>query len=179
MGWLCLTVPTCQRMREPCPADVLLINVITGAVVSPRIIHPKRVRKIDRNPRQIRALGIRPSDRQRRRKQVLREKNSMVRRVGRVGRTALLHNPVPSVHDVMPRAAVPMIVTRKVKNPRARHIQRDIPIVGQLFENMAGIRPFIAALASIRAAHISPRADSLLRPVVPSVSYTHLTLPTI
>ena len=48
----------------------------------------------------------------------------------RIGRAAFLDDVVAAVYDVMPRAAVPVVVAREVKDARAFDVERDVEVVG-------------------------------------------------
>src|SRR5207302_4255119 len=74
---------------------------------------------------------------------------------------------VGAIDDVMPGAAVPVIVAREVEDARALEVERDVEIVGELEEEMAGIGAFVAAAAVISASHVGAGADVLIGPAVP------------
>src|SRR5689334_22231056 len=60
-----------------------------------------------------------------------------------------------------------MVVAREIENPLPRHVERDVVVVGELVEKMAGIGAFIAAAAVVSAAHVGANADPLVWPVFP------------
>src|SRR5947207_14202136 len=74
---------------------------------------------------------------------------------------------VHAIHLVMPRTAMPMIIPGEVQNPRPFDVERDIFVLRQLIKKVAGIGPFIAAAPVVSAAHVSARADALVRPSFP------------
>src|SRR6266700_663264 len=74
---------------------------------------------------------------------------------------------VYSIHLVMPRAAVPMVVTREIQNAWARDIECHVVIIRELIKKMTGISSFIAAAPIIRAPHVGSCPDPLIRPLVP------------
>ena len=84
-----------------------------------------------------------------------------------LARAGLLDEVVRAIHLVMPGAAMPMVVTREVEHARPLDVQRDVPVVGELVEEMAGVGAFVAAAAVVGAAHIGPRADPLAGPALP------------
>ena len=85
----------------------------------------------------------------------------------RIGRAAFLDDVVSAVYDVMPRAAVPVVVAREVKDAGAFHVERDVEIVGELVEEVTGVGAFIAPAAIIGAAHVGARSDPLVGPSLP------------
>ena len=74
---------------------------------------------------------------------------------------------VLSIHDIMPRAAMPMVVAGEVKNAGACNIECDIEIVGGLIKEMAGVSAFVAAATVVSAPHVGADANALLWPKVP------------
>ncbi len=154
-------------MREPNAFHELVIDVITGPVMRPRVGHLKRVLERDRRPGQIRAPGCRPGPGKRIGQGAFREEDRVGRRMIGIGRAGFPHEIILSIHHVMPRAAVPMIVAGEVENARTFDIESDVEIVGDLVKEMAGVRPFVAAAPIVGAAHISPHPDPLLRPALP------------
>ncbi len=74
---------------------------------------------------------------------------------------------VGAIDDVMPGAAVPVIVAREVEDAGILNIERDVEIVGELVEEMAGIGAFVAAGAVVGASHVGAGADALIGPAVP------------
>ena len=57
---------------------------------------------------------------------------------------------------------MPMVIPREVEDARPLDIQRDVPVVGELVKEMAGVSAFVAAPAVVRAAHIRPCANPLV-----------------
>ena len=85
----------------------------------------------------------------------------------RIDCTAFRDDVVGTVYDVMPRAAVPVVVAREVKDAGAFYIKRDVEIAGELVEEVTGISALITAAAIIGAAHVSARSDTLVGPSLP------------
>ena len=85
----------------------------------------------------------------------------------RIGGAGFLNDVVGTVHFVMPRAAVPMVVASEVEESRAGDVECDVFVFGELIEEMAGVGAFVAAAAVISAAHVGAHADALIRPAVP------------
>jgi hypothetical protein len=85
----------------------------------------------------------------------------------RIDGAAFRDDVVNAVYDVVPRAAMPVVVSREVEDARALHIERDIEIAGELVEEVTGIGTFIAPAAIIGAAHVSARYDPLIGPSFP------------
>ena len=144
-----------------------MIDEIPGAVVRPRIRQSKRPLERNRHPHQVRAFCERPRPCQRIREQILRHEYGIWHRLVRIRRAGLLHDVVAPIHFVMPRAAVPMIAPHEIQHAWPSHIQRDIKVVRDLIQKMARVRPFISTAPIVRAAHIRPRANPLIRPFVP------------
>src|SRR5688572_21399174 len=144
-----------------------MINVIAGAVARPRITHAKRFFEWNWIPHQISAFGGGPGPAERRRETFFRNENRIRRGLQRIGGSCFLDDVFRSVNDVAPRTAMPMIVTRKIKNAVAGDIERNVVVRGKLIKVMAGVRAAIAAGAVVCAAHVSARADALPRPLVP------------
>ena len=85
----------------------------------------------------------------------------------RMSGAGLLHDVLGAIHNITPGASMPMIVSRKIQNPGALDIERDVVIVRQLIQEMARVGSFISASAIVRAAHVCPRADTLIWPAIP------------
>src|SRR4051794_12493134 len=62
---------------------------------------------------------------------------------------------------------MPVIVARKINNSGAGDIKRDIVIVRELIQEMAGISAFIATSPIVCAPHIGTSANALVRPFIP------------
>src|SRR5579859_5606606 len=74
---------------------------------------------------------------------------------------------ISAINIVMPRAPVPVVVTREVEDARAGHVQSDIVIVRELVKKMAGIRSLVPAPAVVGAPHVRAFTDPLIRPSFP------------
>ena len=85
----------------------------------------------------------------------------------RVGGACFLDNGVPPVHDVMPGAAVPVVVSGEVEDARAGHVKSDVVVIRQLVEKVAGVSGFVSASAIVRAGHVRADADSEVGPAFP------------
>ena len=85
----------------------------------------------------------------------------------RISRAGFLNDMIGTINFVMPRAAVPMVAAHEVEHAGPGDIERDVVIIGELVNEMAGIGAFIAASAVVSAAHVGARADALVRPLVP------------
>src|SRR6516162_9343925 len=85
----------------------------------------------------------------------------------RVRGAGLLNDMVQSIHFIMPRTSMPMVVAGEIKNSRSLNVQRHIPVLGQLVEKVTGVCAFISAAAIIRAAHVGAHANALVWPAVP------------
>ncbi len=84
-----------------------------------------------------------------------------------IGGAGFLYEIVGSIHHVMPGAAVPVVRSDEIQYARALDIQADVEIIRRLVQKVAGVRALVAARAVIRAAHIRPRPDTLVRPPLP------------
>ncbi len=160
-------VPGPERLRERNAAHKLLVDVVAGSVMRSGIGQAQRLGEWQRNPHQVCAFGSRPGPGQRFREQVRRQKHRPGDRLCRVCRAAFLHQMVGSVHDKMPRAAVPVVEPGETQDAGACHIQCHVLILRRLKEKMAGIRAFIAAAPIISAPHIRPHPDPLTGPALP------------
>src|SRR5215471_18085600 len=116
-----------------------MINIIASAVVRAGIGKAKGLFKSDGYPGKVSALGRRPCSRERRWEKPFREKCGSRIWVKGISRAGLLDDVVKSVHFVMPRAPMPMVVAGEIKNSRSFHVQRNVLIFGQLIEKMAGV----------------------------------------
>jgi len=74
---------------------------------------------------------------------------------------------IGAIHDIVPRAPVPVIVTGEAKHARAFDIERHVEVIGQLIEKMTRIRAFVATLPVVSAAHVSPDTNALVGPALP------------
>ena len=96
-----------------------------------------------------------------------RNMESWTRFVGSA-RVALLHQMIGPIDDIVPRAAMPVVVAGEVKHASSFHIERHIVVLGELVEKMARVRAFIAAAPVVGAAHVGARTDDpLIRPALP------------
>src|SRR5436853_24858 len=75
-------------------------------------------------------------------------------RMDRVGRAGLLNDELLSIDNVLPRAAVPVVVAGKPKNSWAQFVQHNIMRVVDLADEMGGIGVVIAASTVERAPHV-------------------------
>ena len=99
-----------------------MIDVIARAVACARIGHAKLTLERDGYPHQIGALGDIPGPGKRAGKQLLRQEHRAGHRVGGVGAGAFLNEVIRAVDDVMPGAAVPVVVAGEVEDPLAFHV---------------------------------------------------------
>src|SRR5262245_35103600 len=85
-----------------------------------------------------------------------------------VSRARFCHQVIPSIHDIMPGAAMPVVVPGEVQDTGALHIESDIEVVAQLVKEMARIGSFVATASIISAPHVRAHADALLWPQFPT-----------
>ena len=85
-----------------------------------------------------------------------------------IGGAGFLDDVIGAVHDVMPGAAVPVIVPREIEHAGAFDVESDIEVVRQLIKEMARVGAFVAAAPVVGAAHVGPSADALQRPLFPA-----------
>jgi hypothetical protein len=60
-----------------------------------------------------------------------------------------------------------MVIPGEVEYPRSLKVKRNVEIIGELVQEMAGVSTFIPASAIVGAAHIGPRPDALISPPIP------------
>src|SRR2546422_3955960 len=97
-------------------------TLFRSTVPRPRIRHAKRPLERDGHPQQIGALGDVPGPGERSGKQLLRHEHGARYRVGGIGAGAFLNDVIRAVDDVMPGAAVPVVVAGEVEDPLAFHV---------------------------------------------------------
>ena len=85
----------------------------------------------------------------------------------RIGGAALLNDMIHAVHLVMPRTAVPVVISNEVKDAGALNIETDISVRSELIEEMGRISGLIASPSIVSAAHVRANSDSLIGPVIP------------
>src|SRR4051812_11985932 len=85
----------------------------------------------------------------------------------RIGRARFLNNVVRAIDDVTPGAPMPVVVAGEVEDAGPLQIERDVEIVRELEEKMAGVGALIPAGAVVGAAHIGAGADALVGPMIP------------
>src|SRR6266513_2769236 len=73
--------------------------------------------------------------------------------------TRFLNDDILAIHFVVPWAAMPVVVTRKVQNPGAGDVQRDVKIIRLLVKKVRRVRGVIAALPVVGASHVGAGAD--------------------
>ena len=154
-------------MGEIRAGDVVMIDVVAGAVAGARVAHAKGLFEGDWHPIEVGAFGGGPGPGERGGKEIFREENRIFDGLIWVGRARFLDDVSASVDFVEPGAAVPMIVAREVKNARTLNVERNIVGIGKLIEEVAGISAFVAAASIVSAAHVSARTDALDRPTFP------------
>jgi len=81
--------------------------------------------------------------------------------------TRFLDDVIDAVDFVVPGAAVPVIVSGEVEHAWSFDVERDVVIVGQLIEEVAGVGRLVAAAPIVGAAHVSSNADALIGPTSP------------
>jgi len=62
---------------------------------------------------------------------------------------------------------MPVIVAREVEHAVTVHIERHVPVLGQLIQEVSRIGAFVAPGAVVSAAHVRADADSLFSPTIP------------
>ena len=144
-----------------------MINEIAGSVAGARVGEAQGFFKRNWRPIEIGAFGGRPSPGEGLREEVFREEQGILDRMIRIRGAGFLNQAIRAVHFVVPRTSVPMVATDKIQYPAPGYVQRDVEIVGELVEEMAGVGAFVPAAPIVSAPHVSPGADALLRPAVP------------
>src|SRR5712664_1697612 len=84
-----------------------------------------------------------------------------------IGGAGFLNDVIVSVHDIMPRAAMPMVVASEIEDARSSEIESDVGIVSKLIQEVARISGFVSARAVVGAAHVSACSDAHVRPALP------------
>lgn len=90
-----------------------------------------------------------------------------MRGVQRIRCARFLDDMVFPVHNIVPGAAMPVVVAAEDKYAGAFQIERYIAIIRKLIKKMGTVSAFISSTAVIRAPHVCTHADPLLGPAIP------------
>src|SRR5438552_2602406 len=85
----------------------------------------------------------------------------------RIGSTGFAEGEVRSVDDIVPRTAVPVVVSNEAYDSRPFDIDSHVPIVRKLIQVVGGIRRLVAAAPVVRAPDKRLLANSQDGPTLP------------
>jgi hypothetical protein len=162
-----LSVPALDRAGEFSSGDIVVIDVITGAVAGAGISHAEGFFEGNGNPHEIGTFGDGPGPGQRIGEEMFGDEFGVGDWFEGVSGGGFLDDVIDAIDFVMPGTAVPVIIAGEVENTWAVDVQGDVERFRLLIKKVAGIGGFIATGTVVGAAHIGAGTDTLVWPAVP------------